>query len=206
MTEAELNQLLILAQTGNYDAFEALHAYLQPILKRFVERILSAGQEAEDIVQDTLIALYTNLNRVQSGTHVRAYVLRVARNRCYDRLRHWQRFEQVTIDEQEGDFLPPMALADESNTPPDEMTHWLLLKAEVERAIENLPEAQREVLLLYCEDELSYAEIAEVMRISIGTVKSRLFHAKKNLRGMVRPEVLIAIQEEDYSFTTTTET
>lgn len=205
MSNIELNELLILAQAGNYDAFDALHAYLLPSLERFTRRLMGPGQEAEDIVQDTLIVLYTNLNRVRSGEHLRPYVLHVARYRCYDVLRHWKRFEQVPLGDTEQE-QETVTLPNDSSPPPDEITHWMLLKAEVDEAIARLPEAQREVLMLFCEDELSYAEIAEVIGTTIGTVKSRLFYAKKTLRGMVHPEVLLAIQGEDNGRDDTTST
>jgi predicted DNA-binding protein YlxM (UPF0122 family) len=79
---------------------------------------------------------------------------------------------------------------------PEDVTHWLLLKLEVDEAIDRLPAPQREVLLLYTEAELTYAEIAQALDISIGTVKSRIFHAKRTLRGLVKPHVLLAIQSE----------
>ncbi|MBK8136853.1 MAG: hypothetical protein IPK52_13635, partial [Chloroflexi bacterium] len=81
-------------------------------------------------------------------------------------------------------------------TAPEEVTHWLLLGLEVRQSIDRLPELQRQTLILFCEEAMSHAEIAEVMDVSIGTVKSRLFHAKKGLRGLVRPELLLAIQAE----------
>lgn len=86
--------------------------------------------------------------------------------------------------------------ADKSQ-PPDEIAHWLLLYLEVQEAIDRLPEHHRQTLILYCEEELSYAEIADVMEINIGTVKSRLYHAKKTLRGLVSPQTLLAIQTPD---------
>jgi RNA polymerase sigma factor (sigma-70 family) len=66
----------------------------------------------------------------------------------------------------------------------------------VQDALDRLPASQRQTLALYTEAELSYPEIADVMGISIGTVRSRLFHARKNLRGLLRPETLLAIYDE----------
>jgi RNA polymerase sigma-70 factor (ECF subfamily) len=184
------------AQAGDCAAFEQIHAALTPLLTRFVRRITES--ETEDIVQETLIALYQTLDQVQSIAHLRPYVLRIARNRCYDRLRHWRRFEHVSIDADDPEALPTQrvnfALRDQGDSPED-ATHWLLLKLEVEQAMSRLPHAQRESLMLYAEEGLTYDEIAQVLEISIGTVKSRIFHAKKALRRLIRPEILIAIQQ-----------
>lgn len=203
--------LLRRAQAGDYEAFERLYALLEPGIGRFVRRLVGHGPESEDIVQDTFLALYTHLDNVVPAARLRPYVYRIARNHCYDRLRLWGRYEEVSIDASEGDgetgsgkrgatFHAPLHLQDEFTTAPDEAAHWLLLSMEVRSAIDRLPHQQRQTLILYCEEELTYAEIAEVMEVSIGTVKSRLFHAKKTLRGLVRPEVLLAIQQDDQEY------
>ena len=72
-------------------------------LGRFVRRLIGDGQEAEDVVQDTLLALYLNLNRIEPVEKLRPYVFRIARNRCYDILRRGGRYEEVSIDDDEDD-------------------------------------------------------------------------------------------------------
>ncbi len=196
MTEHEL---LRLAQQGDEEAFEQLHAALAPGLGRFVRRLIGDGQEAEDVVQDTLLALYLNLNRIEPVEKLRPYVFRIARNRCYDILRRGGRYDEVSIDVDEDDPLRvrvSFELADERATPPEEVAYWLLLQIEVREAMDSLPELQRQTLILFSEEGLTYAEIAEVMGVNIGTIKSRLFHAKKNLRARMKPETLAAILEE----------
>ncbi len=197
MTEYEL---LRRAQEGDDDAFEQLHAVLAPSLGRFVRRLIGDGQEAEDVVQDTLLALYLNLNRIEPVEKLRPYVFRIARNRCYDVLRRGGRYEEVSIDQDDDDdgfrVRVSFDLADERSTPPEEVAHWLLLQLEVSEVMDSLPELQRQTLTLYAEENMTYAEIAEVMNVSIGTIKSRLFHAKKNLRARLKPETLAVIMEE----------
>jgi RNA polymerase sigma-70 factor (ECF subfamily) len=192
------HELLQLAQQGDIDAFEQLHAALAPGVGRFVRRLIGDGQEAEDIVQDTLLALYLNLNRIEPVEKLRPYVFRIARNRCYDILRRNGRYEEVSIDDDGDDpfrVRVSFEIADERATPPDEIAHWLLLQLEVREAIDTLPELQRQTLMLFAEEGLTYAEIADVMGVSIGTIKSRLFHAKRGLRARVKPETLDAIME-----------
>lgn len=196
MTEHEL---LRQAQQGDEGAFEQLHALLSPGLARFVRRLIGDGQEAEDVVQDTLLALYLNLSRIEPVEKLRPYVFRIARNRCYDILRRGGRYDEVSIDADDDDPVRvrvSFELADERSTPPEEVAYWLLLQMEVRDVMDGLPELQRQTLMLYSDEGLSYAEIAEVMGVSIGTIKSRLFHAKKNLRARLKPETLAAILEE----------
>lgn len=184
------------AQAGDTDAFNLLHDSLEPAVARFVRRLVGPGQEAEDIVQDTFIALYMNMERVQPLAKLRPYVFRIARNRCYDHLRRSGRREQLSLDDEPVSVRVSFDQAERYGTPPDEAAHWLLLHLEVQEAMANLPDNQREALILYSEEGLSYSEIAEVMDVSVGTIKSRIFHAKKNLRGLLKPETLHAIMDE----------
>jgi RNA polymerase sigma-70 factor, ECF subfamily len=184
------------AQQGDYDAFDQLHAALEPAVGRFVRRLIGPGQEAEDVVQDTFLALFVNLERVDPVEKLRPYVFRIARNRCYDRLRRNGRYEQLSLDDEPVSVRVSFDVAERSGTPPDEAAHWLLLHLEVQEAMELLPELQRQALILYSEEGLSYAEIAETMDVSLGTIKSRIFHAKRNLRALLRPETLQAITDD----------
>lgn len=193
MTEHELLQL---AQQGDEWAFEQLHAALAPGIGRFVRRLIGDGQEAEDVVQDTLLALYLNLSRIEPVEKLRPYVFRIARNRCYDILRRNGRYEEVSIDDDDPMRVRvSFEIADERAAAPEEVAHWMLLQLEVREAIDTLPELQRQTLILFADEGLTYAEIAEVMGVNIGTIKSRLFHAKRGLRARLKPATLEAITE-----------
>ena len=192
--EAE-RELLKQAQTGDYMAFESLHTLLEPAIARFVRRLIGPGQEAEDIVQETFIAFYMNLSRLDPKEKVRPYVFRIARNRCYDLMRRNGRYEQLSLDDEPTSVRISFDLDSQNGKPPDEVAHWLLLHLEVQEAMEHLPEVQRQTLILYCEEQMTYAEIAQIMDVSVGTVKSRLHHAKRNLKGHLSPETLTAITE-----------
>jgi len=192
-----LTELLIQAQAGDSDAFESLHEALAPGLRRFAERLIGDAQEADDIVQDSLLTLFLTLERIDPPEYVRAYVYRIVRNRCYDALRRFGRREAISLDREaeEGGMRIGFDLPDTFSTPPEEAANWLLLDLEVRQAIDQLPENQRQTLLLYADSELSYEEISAIMDVSIGTVKSRLFHARRTLRGRMRASTLSAIRD-----------
>jgi RNA polymerase sigma-70 factor (ECF subfamily) len=188
--------LLAQAQAGDHAAFEALHgAFLLPLL-RFTRRLVPSDEEAEDIVQETFMTLYLHLGKINPPEKLRPFLYRVARNRCYDRLRRSGRYEQVEWEDDDAaprvrvSFAGQMAQAGD-----DDAAHWLMLHLEVRAAMESLPELQRQTLLLYAEEELSYQEIADIMEVSIGTVKSRIFHAKRGLRRLLPRETLAAIED-----------
>lgn len=196
MNELSEAELLIQAQGGDEYAFEMLHTRLAPGLRGFARRLVGDEQEAEDIVQESLLTLYINISRIDPPEHVKAYAYRVVRNRCYDTLRREGRRESVSLDNDEGPGVRiGFDLPDTHSTPPEEAAHLLLLELEVREAIDSLPELQRQTLMLYAEQELTYNEIAEVMGVSIGTVKSRLFHAKRTIRGRMRKPTMAAIRE-----------
>lgn len=187
--------LLRQAQAGDMDAFAELQVRLEAPLKRFAWRLLGMHDALDDIVQDSMIALYVNLGRIDPPQHLRAYAFRIVRNRCWDELRRQRRQRLTSLDEvlddEPGAALPEPA-ADEP--PPDETVHSLLLYMQVQQAIDHLPEAQRQALILFALEGLRYEEIAEVMGCSLGTVKSRLFHAKRGLRAALPPEILEAVE------------
>lgn len=196
MSELTDAELLIQAQEGDEFAFEMLHERLAPGLRRFARRLVGDEQESEDISQESLVTLYLNLSRIDPPEHVRAYAYRIVRNRCYDSLRRDGRRETYSIDDEDQPASRiTFDLPDTWSTPPEEAAHWLLLGLEVRDVIDTLPEQQRQTLMLFADEELTYNEIAEVMGVSIGTVKSRLFHAKRTLRGRLGKGTLRAIRE-----------
>lgn len=180
-------RLLAKSRTGDEDAFTLLQLVLDSRIRRFVIRLIGSHSQEDDIVQDVFIALYQNLYKLDTVEKMMPFLYRVTRNRCYDILRQQGRYETISIESQS------QALTTAAHKQPAEQTDWVLLYAEVQRAIEQLPELQRQTLILYAEEEFSYVEVAEAMGTQIGTVKSRLHHAKKTLRRLVSPEVLDAL-------------
>lgn len=201
-TEAEL---LIQAQTGDMDAFADLQARLDGSMRRFVWRLIGTHPEEDDVVQDSMIALYLNLDRIQPAEKLRPYLFRIVRNRCYDLLRKRRRYEQLSLDDEPVEMWASLHAGLQDGQPED-VTHWLMMRLEVQTAMNRLPELQRQTLILYAEEGLAYQEIAEAMDTSIGTVKSRLFYAKKTLRQLVSAGTLEWLDAEFKDNTLTTET
>lgn len=188
----EIDQnLLQQVQAHDEAAFAELRAQIEPSVRRFVRRLMGSSEAEDDVLQDVFIALYRNLDRIDPIEKLRPYVFGIARRRAYDELRR-RKYDTVSLDEEPEDdeIYLPIASTD---TPPDEVTHYLLLQLEVQQAMERLPELQRQVLIMYCEENLSYQEIAEILETNVGTVKSRIHYAKRALRGMLRPATLEAI-------------
>lgn len=196
MTSSQYEQnLLRAAQEGDMDAYEELQILLEPDIRRFVQRKIYDPYVVDDILQDVFLAFYQNLSRIEPVENLRPYIFRIARNKCYDDLRKLERNGDVSLDDEPVQMRVSFTEA-QHQPKPDDLSHWMLLHMEVQAAIEQLPDNQREALLLYSEEQMSYAEIADVMDCSIGTVKSRLFYAKKALRGLMKMETLAVLDEE----------
>ncbi|MGB1289067.1 MAG: RNA polymerase sigma factor, partial [Aggregatilineales bacterium] len=135
------------------------------------------------------LALYLNLERIDPPEKLLPFLYRVSRNCCYDILRKRERRQIDSLDVYE-DNLPEKHLSVEDKT------HWRLLYAEVREAIQQLPEVQRQTMMLYIEEHLTYSEIADIMHTEIGTVKSRMYHARKVLRGTLHPDILMLLTDK----------
>ena len=181
--------LLQQAQDGDYDAFDALHARLRPPIRRFVVRLIGECADVDDIVQLTFIALYRNLTRIDPPETLRPYVYKIARNQCIDELRRQGRYE---VEELEDEFTSSGVRVSFTGgqQAPEDAVHWMLVQMEVMDIIDELPEHHRQTLILYAEQNLSIKEIALTMDVSEGTVKSRLYHARKKLKARLHPNTL----------------
>jgi RNA polymerase sigma-70 factor (ECF subfamily) len=187
------HELFEQAREGNRTAFDRLQETLDASVRRFVRKLVGIREEEEDIVQDAFLALYMNLERLESSEHLRPFLFRVVRNRCYDTLRRQGRFQFVPLEAASEDSAVNSSFLTDRRRQPDEALHWILLHSEVQQAIDRLPEIQRQAIILYCEDDLTYAQIAEAMATDIGTIKSRIYYGRKNLRKLLKPEILEAL-------------
>lgn len=195
MTEPMERALLLEAQQGDVNAYEDLQLMLQPAIHRFVQRMLTDPMLTEDIVQEVFIKFYQNIGKIDPPENMKAYLYRIARNRCYDELRREGRYESMSLDEEPVELYVSFTQS-HTQQQPDDATYWLLLSIEVREAVDQLPESQRRALILYSDEGMSYPEIAQIEGISLGTVKSRIYYAKKNLRQYLNPDTLDAILSE----------
>lgn len=185
--------LLCRARGGDKSAFDALQAHLLPAVRRFVRRLLGDVVAEEDIIREAFLALYLNLGRMDREGALLPFLYRVARNRSYDLLREKGRYDVVSLDEGGEDDRPWQESLPSPAIAPDTAVLRLLAWAEVQTAMEFLPEKQRQALILFSQEDLSYAQIAEVMNLEVSTVRATLFLARKNLLRRLRPDTLQAL-------------
>jgi RNA polymerase sigma-70 factor (ECF subfamily) len=176
------------ARQGDLDAFNALVIEHQDLVFNLCYRMLGSRPAAEDAAQEAFIAAWRALPGLR-GEAFRPWLLRIAANGCRDELRRRARRPASSLDE---------ALEAGSPEPPDAgpLPEATLLDSEVrarlEAALQELPGEQRLAVVLCDVEGLDYAEIATVMRSSLGTVKSRIARGRSKLRQALlrEPELL----------------
>lgn len=158
--------------------FAALVLAFQDRLVRFAFRRLRRRDEAEEVVQEVFLRAYARMPR-NAVAHVSSYLYRMAENACTDALRKRGR-NSIPLDTRQAQCIP-----DPRRGASDE-TAALQELQRVEALIARLPRRQAEVVRLRTLDELSFAEIAEVVGCSLGTVKSRFRYGIGKLRSVVK--------------------
>lgn len=180
LEERSDDELILLARGGRPEAFDALVRRHQQQLLRTCFRILGQRSLAEDAAQAAFVELYRYLPRYHAQGKLRALLHRMALNQSRMLLRS-RRSADRKATALNLEPLPPSTLPDE---------HILERERQrgVDAALARLPRAQRETLALRFAGDLSVEETAEVLRVPIGTVKSRVFHGLSRLRSLLKSE------------------
>ncbi|MEJ5308388.1 MAG: sigma-70 family RNA polymerase sigma factor [Anaerolineae bacterium] len=181
--------LIAAAQKGSLEAFNALVLTYQSQVYNLARYILRDDAAADDATQEAFIAAYRALGDFRGGSF-RAWLMRIITNACYDQLRLHKRRPTVSWDDFEAldeDANPYLVDHGES---PEERLQRGELGALLDRALAGLPQDQRMVLVLVDRLGYSYEEVAQVLAMNMGTVKSRLFRARARMR-----EALLAEHE-----------
>lgn len=189
--------LVARCKTNDLTAFEEMVERYQHKIYGYVRRLVGNETDAEDITQEVFLKALTSLHAFREESSLQTWLFRIATNLCRDLMRRRQRERgwfslwRRTEEEQDGGGERLLDIPDLEGDP-----ERLLLREELgellQRAIEGLPWRMREVLVLHDLEALSYEEIAQALGIPLGTVKSRLFHARARLR-----EALASYMEGD---------
>jgi RNA polymerase sigma-70 factor (ECF subfamily) len=149
-----------------------------PNLRAFAASLSGSVTLADDVVQDTLLRAWSNSDKFQEGTNLRAWLFTILRNTYYSHYRKRAREVQDT----DGMYAGRLAVAG------DQVSHLEL--ADFRKALAKLPPEQREALTMIGATGLSYEEAAEICGVAIGTIKSRLNRARTKLAELLSAEGL----------------
>ena len=159
------HQLISRVAGEDEDAFRTLYERFADRVFRYAFTLLRNQHLAEEAAQETMIAVWKGAERFQGRSKASTWIFGIARNKAFDLIRR----------EKRGERTPDVSLVSPDPSP------GLLQQEVVAGAMSTLPEPQREVVFLTFYEGLSYGEIAGVLGIPEGTVKSRMFHAKRKL-------------------------
>ena len=197
MTEAstarvDISELVRRAKEGDDEAFGMLIEQYQDNIYGYVFRMLHDSEEAEDVAQEVFIRAYQNLAGFRETASFPTWLYRIATNLAIDatRARKWRRAGTFSLDEPvetEGGELQRQLPADMPG--PVDLAESAELQWIVAEAIAQLSVKLRTVITLYDIEGLSYKEIAQVLGCPVGTIKSRLFNARNQLRDMLEEKI-----------------
>jgi RNA polymerase sigma-70 factor (ECF subfamily) len=168
---------------GVEEAFEILiQRYEQPVYN-LVCRLLNDPSDAADIVQEVFLKVFRNIGSFRGNSSLKTWIYRIAVNEAYNHRRWFSRHQRQEVALGREDGLPSYAdsVADPAPTPFDQAAGHET-RALVEKALEKLNPKFRAAVVLRDIEDLSYEEIAAVLEISLGTVKSRILRGREALR------------------------
>ena len=181
MDRVREEKLVQRAQAGDTDAFAELVLEHQRFVFNLALRALNNPQDAEDLSQEAFIRAWSALPRFRRKARFQTWLYRIVMNLCYNRLPRLKREisemgdESIEFVEDGQSMHIPAAALDAGE-----------LRDYLHQKIDALPESQRVLISLRFQKDLSYAEISEIVGIPLGTVKTGIFRARKQLREALR--------------------
>lgn len=181
MTPEQEQQCIQRVLNGDANAFEQLvHAYEKTVYNLAL-RTLGNPQDAEDIAQEAFLKAYRSLSSYRGDSKFSVWLYRIVSNLCLDALRAKKRrpTQSLTVENDEGEE-DQLEIPDEHFSP-EKLLDRKLTRESVQRGLASLPDESRQILLLRELQGMSYEEIGQVLKLEPGTVKSRIFRARKRL-------------------------
>lgn len=189
-------ELVALAKQGDMDAFEALILQHEKIVYNIAFRMMDGGEDVKDMAQEVFLKVYRNLERFDGKSAFSTWIYRIAVNTCIDEIRKRKGKQTYSLDaeleDEDGNYKKQFA--DEGGRPEEEMLRKEL-RGEVLAALETLSPEHKAAVILRDIRGYSYEEIAEMMQMPLGTVKSRISRGRAQLK-----EEILKIRERKTDF------
>lgn len=182
----KLEDLFLLAKKGDGRAFEQIVLSTENAVYNLALSLLKNKEDAEDVTQETYLRLWRSIAELKIESSLKLYILKTARNLALDLIRKNSRREDAdtVIQGTDGEFEVDIEDTDSSFRPDIAYLQNIEAKA-VRESIGELPTAARELIILRDVEGLSYSEIATMLGIAEGTLKSKLFRARARLRRII---------------------
>ena len=170
------------AASGDADAFEQLVLKYQTPIYNLCFRMVGNAEDAADLTQESCLKAWNHLHSFHYEAAFSTWLYRLASNTCLDFLRSMKRHPQISLTVEDNDGEEATLDIPDLSPSPEEALLCAEEKALLAQAMQELEPEQRQILTLRVVNEMSYADIADVLRIREGTVKSRLSRARDALR------------------------
>lgn len=165
------------AQTGDKTAFDELFKAVQQPLFRYIYRLAGERALAEDVLQEVFIIIYRKIRWLENAKLFRAWAYRIASRETFRRLKKEKRWTEQIRDENLTKTI--------SESSPEEIYSDELIR-EIPKMLEQVSPAARAVLILHYLEEMPLSSVAEILDVSLGTVKSRLAYGLESLRRKIK--------------------
>jgi RNA polymerase sigma-70 factor, ECF subfamily len=175
-------------QAGSDAAFEWLVTYYHAPVYNLVYGILSDAADAADVTQEVFLRAFRGIRGFRRGSSLKTWLYRISVREALNHRRWcWRHHrQQISIDDDANGTAAALQLEDLDATPYDQLA-TREMQAAVRQALANVPEVFRSAVILRDLEGLSYEEVAEILEISVGTVKSRILRGRRALREILDP-------------------
>jgi len=181
-------RLAKLSRGGDRRAFAELVELYKDKIYHLGYRMLNQKQEAEDIVQETFLRVYMNLERYDENQKFSTWIYRIATNLCIDRLRKRKPSYSIDAEVTDGETTDWHALLASKDAGPDEELILSETQTNIREAIQTLPEKYKAVVVLRYLHDMSLQEIADVLNMPVTTIKTRVHRGREFLRKKLESE------------------
>lgn len=168
------------SKKGDLEAFELLVRRYENKVYTVAYRFLGNHADASDLAQETFLRLYQALPRFRGESSFMTWLYRITANACRDEIRRQQRYNVISLDGETGNNGSQVISQVHSHDPsPEEAAERKEFNEMVQQCLNNLSDEHRLVLVMREIQGMAYEEIADVLKCSLGTVKSRLSRARQ---------------------------
>jgi len=182
MVDAIENRLAKLARAGDRGAFRELVGLYKDRLFNLAYRMLGSRHEAEEIVQETFLRVFANLDSYQAEKKFSTWIYRIAHNLCIDRMRRRRKTYSLDAELSDAEGLDGYAQMSADQSSPEDRLVLSETQRRVREAILELPDKYRAAIILKYMQDLSLNEIAEILDLPVSTVKTRVHRGREFLR------------------------
>ena len=179
--------LMMECRRGDMSAFELLVRRYQDALVNYIYHIINDYHRAEDLAQETFLRVFKSANRYEPKASFKSWLYTIATNLSKNEIRNRNRRNTYFIEDlvEEGETVYDSGFMADTRYQPDILYEKKERQQLIRKALNQLPENQRLALTLVTYQELSYEEIAEILKCSLGAVKSLIHRARQNMKKLL---------------------